>query len=135
MNSIRSLAALAVLSLVAGTALAADGKSVYDTICVACHATGVAGAPKVGDAAAWAPRIKAGLNALYASALKGKGAMPAKGGNTALPDEAVQAAVRHMVAQVSPAAPAAAPSAKPAPAAPATATRPARPAKIGRAHV
>ncbi len=73
------------------------GKKTYDTVCMACHATGVAGAPKFGDKAAWAPRIKSGLDALHASALKGKGAMPAKGGNPALPDADVKAAVDYMV--------------------------------------
>jgi cytochrome c5 len=63
-----------------------------------CHGTGVAGAPKFGDKAAWAPRIKAGLDALHASALKGKGAMPPKGGNPALSDADVAAAVDYMVA-------------------------------------
>lgn len=75
------------------------GKAVFDSTCAACHATGVAGAPKVGDKAAWAPRIKAGLDALHASALKGKGAMPPKGGNTSLPDADVAAAVDYMVSQ------------------------------------
>lgn len=85
----------------AATATAAakpDGKKVYDTTCMACHASGVAGAPKFGDKAAWAPRIKTGIDALHASALKGKGAMPAKGGNTALSDADVSAAVDYMVA-------------------------------------
>jgi cytochrome c5 len=76
----------------------ADGKKTYDTTCTACHATGVAGAPKFGDKAAWAPRIKTGIDALYASALRGKGAMPAKGGNASLPDADVKAAVDYMVA-------------------------------------
>ena len=62
----------------------ADGKKVYDTACAVCHAAGVAGAPKFGDKAAWAPRLKPGVDALYASALKGKAAMPAKGGNASL---------------------------------------------------
>jgi cytochrome c5 len=75
-----------------------DGKKVYDTTCVACHATGAANAPKFGDKAAWAPRLKTGADALYASALKGKGAMPAKGGNAALPDADVKAAVDYLVA-------------------------------------
>src|SRR5262249_42487782 len=75
-----------------------DGKKVYDTTCMACHSTGAAGAPKFGDKAAWAPRIKTGIDALHASALKGKGAMPAKGGNTALSDAEVAAAVDYMVA-------------------------------------
>jgi cytochrome c5 len=77
-----------------------DGKKVYDTTCMVCHGTGVAGAPKFGDKAAWAPRIKAGVDTLYASALKGKGAMPAKGGNTALADADVKAAVDYMAAAV-----------------------------------
>jgi cytochrome c5 len=66
---------------------------------MACHGAGIAGAPKVGDKAAWAPRIKAGLDALHASALKGKGAMPPKGGNPALPDADIAAAVDYMVSQ------------------------------------
>jgi cytochrome c5 len=74
------------------------GKATYDTTCSVCHATGVAGAPKVGDKAAWAPRLKTGIEALHASALKGKGAMPPKGGNTALTDEAVKAAVDYLAA-------------------------------------
>jgi cytochrome c5 len=74
-----------------------DGKKVYDTTCTACHGTGAAGAPKAGDKAAWAPRLKTGANALYASALKGKGAMPAKGGNAALADADVKAAVDYLM--------------------------------------
>lgn len=76
-----------------------DGKATYDLACLACHAAGVAGAPKVGDKLAWGPRLKAGNAALYASAIKGKGAMPAKGGNAALADEAVKAAVDYMLSQ------------------------------------
>ena len=75
-----------------------DGKKVYDTACMACHATGAANAPKLGDKAAWAPRIKTGTEALYASVLKGKGAMPPKGGNAALSDADVKAAVDYLVA-------------------------------------
>jgi len=74
----------------------ADGKKVYDTVCAVCHAAGVAGAPKFGDKAAWAPRLKPGIDALYASALKGKAAMPAKGGNASLADADVKAAVDYM---------------------------------------
>jgi cytochrome c oxidase subunit 2 len=76
----------------------ADGKSTYDTVCFVCHATGAAGAPKYGDKAAWGPRIAQGKPALYNSALHGKGAMPPKGGNTALADDAVKAAVDYMAA-------------------------------------
>jgi cytochrome c5 len=76
----------------------ADGKKVYDTACAACHAAGVAGAPKFGDKAAWVSRLKPGADALYAGAIKGKGAMPAKGGNASLADADVKAAVDYMAA-------------------------------------
>ncbi len=76
---------------------AAKGKSVYDATCMACHAAGVAGAPKAGDKTVWAPRIKTGMEALYTSALKGKNAMPPKGGNMSLADADVKAAVDYLV--------------------------------------
>ena len=56
------------------------GEQVYTAQCAACHASGAAGAPKLGDAAAWGPRVKTGYEALLTSALKGKGAMGAQGG-------------------------------------------------------
>ncbi len=63
------------------TAVAArSGEEVYKAVCTACHAAGVAGAPKSGDKAAWGPRIASGLETLVTSALKGKGAMPPQGG-------------------------------------------------------
>lgn len=74
----------------------AKGKSIYGASCSACHAAGVAGAPKTGDKAAWAPRLKAGKDALYASVIKGKGAMPPKGGNAALTDADIKAAVDYL---------------------------------------
>lgn len=61
-------------------AAARSGEEVYKTVCMACHAAGVAGAPKLADKAAWAPRIATGLESLVTAALKGKGAMPAQGG-------------------------------------------------------
>ena len=76
----------------------ADGKAIYDKTCALCHATGLAGAPKFGDKAAWAPRIATGLDALHTSSLRGKNAMPPKGGNMALPDADVIAAADYMVA-------------------------------------
>jgi cytochrome c5 len=78
-------------------ARAASGKATYDAVCHVCHGAGVAGAPKLGDKAAWAPRIKQGLAALHANAIKGKGAMPPKGGNPSLSDADVSAAVDYMV--------------------------------------
>ena len=77
-----------------------DGKAAYDATCSVCHAAGVAGAPKAGDKAAWSARLKAakGKAGLYASSLKGKGAMPAKGGNASLSDDAVKAAVDYLLA-------------------------------------
>ncbi len=74
-----------------------SGKSTYDAVCAVCHGAGVAGAPKLGDKAAWAPRLKQGVAAMHASAIKGKGAMPPKGGNPSLSDADVSAAVDYMV--------------------------------------
>jgi len=73
-----------------------EGKEIYATTCVACHGTGAAGSPKAGDKAAWAPRLKTGMNALYANALKGKNAMTPKGGNAALSDAELKAAVDYL---------------------------------------
>jgi cytochrome c5 len=75
----------------------AKGKALYDQACMACHATGAAGAPKLGDKAAWAGRIDSGLDALYAAAIKGKGTMPPKGGRADASDTDVKAAVDYMV--------------------------------------
>lgn len=83
----------------AGSAYAASGKDVYTASCAACHTSGVAGALKVGDKAGWAPKINAGMDALYVATIKGKGAMPAKGGNASLSDADVKAAVDYMVSQ------------------------------------
>lgn len=74
----------------------ADGKKIYEAGCAVCHGAGIAGAPKAGDKTAWAPRLATGMDALYASALKGKGVMPAKGGNAALADAEVTAAVDYL---------------------------------------
>lgn len=77
-----------------------DGSSVYTQGCNACHAIGVAGAPKLGDAAAWAPRVEQGKDVLYQHAINGYNAMPAKGGLTFLSDAQVKAAVDYMVDQL-----------------------------------
>ena len=78
---------------------APNGKAIYDASCMACHAAGVAGAPKPGDKAAWAPRLGTGIAALQASVVKGKNAMPPKGGNASLSEADIKAAVDYMVAQ------------------------------------
>jgi cytochrome c5 len=83
----------------AATAAAANGKAVYDKTCVACHSTGVAGAPKPGDKQAWAPRLQQGQDVLLQSVIKGKGAMPPKAGNPALSDAEIWAAVEFMISQ------------------------------------
>jgi cytochrome c5 len=106
------------------------GEQVYEAVCKTCHESGLAGAPKFGDKAAWAPRIKTGANALYTSAINGKNAMPPKGGNAALTDIELQRAVVYMANHAGasfkePEAPAAAP----APAA-ATASAAAAPAPV-----
>lgn len=90
---------LSALALCAAVQAHAAGKETYDSTCGACHSSGVAGAPKVGDKAAWAPRIATGAAALHGSALKGKGVMPPKGGNAALSDAEVIAAVEFMLSQ------------------------------------
>ena len=74
-----------------------DGEAVYKQACAACHASGAAGAPKSGDKAAWAPRIKKGEEALVASALKGIGVMPPKGGNASLTEAQIRAAVAYQI--------------------------------------
>lgn len=73
------------------------GEQIYNTTCLACHSTGVAGAPKKGDAAAWAPRIALGAEALVKSVLTGKGAMPPKAGNPNLTEEQVRSAVQYLI--------------------------------------
>jgi len=80
-----------------------NGQQVYQATCVACHDAGIAGAPKLGDKSQWAKHIAKGRDALYASAVNGvqgsAGAMPPKGGNPALSNAEVRAAVDYMVAR------------------------------------
>jgi cytochrome c5 len=81
---------------VAAAGAGASGEALYKQACFACHGTGAAGAPKLGDKAAWAPRVKQGVPALVQSATKGKGAMPPKGGTNATEAD-LRAAVEYMV--------------------------------------
>ena len=77
-----------------------DGATVFNSVCGACHNTGVAGAPKVDDKAAWGPRIAQGKDALYKSAIAGKGAMPPKGGAADLSDDEIKGAVDYVLTKV-----------------------------------
>lgn len=79
---------------------AADGKAVYDKTCGVCHTAGVAGAAKLGDKTKWDPLVKQGADALTASVIKGKGAMPPKGGAASLSDGDIKAAVEYMLSQM-----------------------------------
>ena len=87
----------------AATETTVDGQKVYQASCIACHGAGIAGAPMVGNAAAWTSRIEAGADSLYTNAINGfqgsSGVMPGKGGNAALSDDEVKAAVDYMVSQ------------------------------------
>jgi len=73
-------------------------KDLYAGACLACHASGVAGAPKVGDAAGWESRMAGGVDALTTSAITGKGAMPPNGGSAYSPEQ-IRAVVEYMLAE------------------------------------
>ncbi len=94
-----SAPAAAAPSAAAPAPVASDeGKKIYNGTCMVCHATGVAGAPKFGDKAAWAPRIATGQDTLVTNSIKGIRAMPPRGGNGGLSDAQVRAAVEYMLA-------------------------------------
>lgn len=76
-----------------------SGEQIYQSSCVACHGSGVAGAPKLGDAAAWAPRIAQGMGTLLTHAVNGLNAMPPKGTCASCSEEDLQAAIEYMVGQ------------------------------------
>ena len=78
---------------------AAIGAEVYQASCAACHAEGVAGAPKTGDKEFWGGKIAGGTDQLVQNAINGIGTMPAKGGNPNLTDDEVRAAVEYMIEQ------------------------------------
>ena len=89
------VAAVAVAPVAAVKVAANAGETLYKQACSACHVAGVAGSPKFGDKVAWAPRIKTGIDAMTTSVIKGKGAMPPKGGSAAS-DADIRAAVEYM---------------------------------------
>lgn len=99
------LAAAFLVSPVVHAQDAAAGQKVFQQACAACHATGVAGAPKNGNVEAWAPRIEQGMDTLVKHAVEGfkgdKGVMPPKGGRSDLSDEQVADAVAYMVEESS----------------------------------
>jgi cytochrome c5 len=97
-------AAPAPVAVVAAVAAAPAAKAeavpaLYTNLCQTCHVAGLAGAPKLGDKVAWAPRVALGIDGLTASVIKGKGAMPAKGGSSASEAE-IKAVVTYMVSSV-----------------------------------
>lgn len=94
-RSILPLVGLAAAALAGNPAIAADGKAVWERNCVGCHSMF---APKAGDKAAWAPFIKQGAEQVTATVVKGKGAMPPKGG--AASEEEVKAAVEYILSQM-----------------------------------
>lgn len=85
----------------AGSASAVDGakspEQIYNTYCMACHTTGAAGAPKIGDAAAWKERVAKGMDTVYANAINGFKAMPAKGLCTTCSDDEIKDTVDYIL--------------------------------------
>ena len=92
-----AVAMVATAANATATVAAGAGEALYKQTCQVCHAAGVAGAPKFGDKADWAPRLKMGIDALFASSVKGKNAMPPRGGSTAT-DADLRAAVEYLAA-------------------------------------
>ena len=82
--------------MIVAAAAGGAAPALYGQVCAACHIAGVAGSPKFGDKAAWAPRLALGIDGLTASVIKGKGAMPPKGGSAAS-DAEIKAVVQYMV--------------------------------------
>ncbi|MDH5594845.1 MAG: c-type cytochrome [Gammaproteobacteria bacterium] len=98
------MAAAITMAATGTTAVLADGKAIYQQACFACHGTGAAGAPKLGDKAAWASRIKQDMATLETHAIKGFSSkpgsmMPPKGGRMDLSDDDIKAAVAYLVDQ------------------------------------
>ena len=104
MKKIVLVASIALAASVSSMVMAADGKDVYTQSCFACHGTGAAGAPKLGDKAAWAPRIAQGMDTLVKHAISGFSSkpgsmMPPKGGAMNRSDDEIKAAIDYIVEQ------------------------------------
>jgi cytochrome c5 len=105
MKALHSLTIAIAAAILAPAAIAApaaakggvNGEKIYAANCASCHAAGVLGAPKAGDKAAWATRIKQGKDTLYTHGLNGFKMMPPKGGNPGLKDDEVKAAIDFMI--------------------------------------
>lgn len=93
-------AAPAPMAETAGSSMAAaDGEAVYNKACKVCHAAGVAGAPKLGDSAAWAPRVAKGEEALFSSVKNGLNAMPPKGACMSCSEDDLKSALQYILSQ------------------------------------
>jgi len=95
MKTITNLITATAFLAIAGNASA--DKKIYDTKCFACHANAVAGSPKFGDKAAWAPRIATGMDSMLAIVIAGKGAMPPKGSCMECTDEQLKSTIQYMI--------------------------------------
>lgn len=96
-DNLKPIGSSATSAAVAAAPVAArSGKEVYSAVCAVCHKAGVAGAPKLDDKAVWEPRVATGLDALMTTAINGKGAMPARGGNPSVTDEELKATILYM---------------------------------------
>lgn len=104
MSKIINTSLLAIVLTVSSSVALADnkvGKKTYEQVCSAYHASGIAGSPEFGDKIAWGSRIARGKAALYASAINGVSAMPARGGQSSLSDDVIKTTVDYMVANSS----------------------------------
>ncbi len=97
LNTGAPIAAEAPTAAAPVAAAARSGKEIYESTCFACHGTGAAGAPKFGDAAAWAPRIAQGMDTLLNNAINGLRAMPPRGTCGNCSDDDLKAAIEYMV--------------------------------------
>jgi cytochrome c5 len=91
--------AAAAAAPAAGKGDLAQGEKVYTATCLACHGSGVLGAPKLADKAAWGPRVAKGMDVLYKNGINGLNMMPPRGGNAALKDEEVKNAIDYIISK------------------------------------